>query len=145
MIYIGSDHGGYKLKREIKEYLDDLGYEFEDLGNEEFDETDDYPDFSFKVAEKVAETNQKGVLFCGTGSGTTIAANKVEGIRAVNCWSLETAKQAREHLDSNILCLGEKIIDWEKAKKIVQTWLETEFSEKERHKRRIEKISDYEK
>lgn len=140
MIYIGSDHAGYLLKEEIKKYLTELGREFEDLGNQELDAEDDYPDFAFAVAQKVAETNGKGILICGTGLGMALAANKIKGIRATACWNEFIASQSREHLDANILCLAGKTIDLETAKKIVRTWLETEFSKEERHIRRLEKI-----
>lgn len=143
MIYIASDHAGYKFKEELKKYLTDLGFEFEDLGNKELDPDDDYVDFAFKLAENVIQKKEKGVLLCGTGSGMALAANKVKGIRAVNCWNEEMAKQARDHLDSNILCLGEKILNLETAKNILKVWLNTDFSKKERHNRRIKKIDNF--
>ena len=145
MIYLGADHAGYNLKEEIKKYLGQLGLEFEDLGNKDLDAGDDYPDFAVKVAKKVAETGEKGILFCGSGVGMAIAANKIKGIRAVACWDDFTAIQSREHLDANILCLGGRTMDAETAKKIVRLWLETEFSKEERHVRRLRKIKEMEK
>jgi len=140
MIYLGADHAGWHLKEEIKKYLEELGYKYEDLGNQELDSQDDYPDFALAVARKVVETGGKGILICATGLGMAIAANKIKGVRAVVCWDNFTALQSREHNDANILCLGGKTLDWETAKKIVRTWLEAEFSGEERHLRRLEKI-----
>lgn len=145
MIYIGSDHAGYHLKEEIKKYLAELGREFEDLGNQELNTEDDYPDFATKVAQRAAEVGEKGILICGTGLGMALAANKIKGIRATVCWNEFTALQSREHLDANILCLGGKTIDLETAKKIVKTWLETEFSGEKRHVRRLGKIREMER
>lgn len=142
MIYLGADHAGFNLKEEIKEYLKELGYDFEDLGNLKVDSQDDYPEFALKVARKVAETNEKGILICGTGLGMCLAANRIKGVRAAVCWDDFTALQSREHLDANILCLGGKVIDSETAKKVIRTWLETEFSKEERHIRRLNKIKE---
>ena len=145
MLYLGADHAGFHLKEELKKYLGELGYEYEDLGNKELELLDDYPDFAVKVAKKVAETNQKGILICATGSGMCIAANKVKGIRASVVWDDFTALQSREHNDANILCLAGKVLDTETVKKIVRIWLETEFTGEERHVRRLEKIKEAEK
>ena len=145
MIFLGSDHAGFNLKEEIKKYLDELGHQYQDLGNRELDPQDDYPDFAEKVAKKVAETKGQGILICATGFGMAIAANKIKGIRAAVCWDDFTALQSREHNDTNILCLGGKVIDLGTAKKIVRIWLETEFSGEERHLRRLEKIGSMEK
>ncbi len=144
MIYLGADHAGFNLKEELKKYLEELGYEYEDLGNKVLESEDDYPDFALKIAEKVIETNEKGILICATGFGMAMAANKIKGIRAAVCWDDFTALQSREHNDANILCLGSKIIDSETAKKIVRTWLETDFSNDERHVRRLKKIEEIE-
>jgi len=145
MIYLGADHAGFHLKEEIKKYLKELGYEYEDLGNKELDPQDDYPDFIFPVAKKVAETGEKGMLFCSTGIGSCIAANKIKGVRAILAWDEFTATQSKEHNNANILCLGGKTIDVETAKKIVRIWLETEFSNEERHLRRLKKVEEQEK
>jgi len=136
MIYIASDHAGFRLKEEIKSYLDELEIEYQDLGPEKFDPDDDYPDFAFKVAEKypdfafkVAEKVAKnpdkdqGILICGTGQGMMMAANKVKGIRAVLAWDEFTAEMAKGQLNANILCLGGRVTPLEMAKKIVATWL----------------------
>ncbi len=145
MLYIGADHAGFYLKRELKKYLAELGYEFEDLGNKELDPQDDYPDFALTVGKKVVETEGKGILICATGLGMAIAANKITGIRAAVCWNDFTALQSREHNDTNILCLAGKALDTETAKKITRVWLETEFSGEERHRRRLGKIGEMEK
>ncbi|MCG2808791.1 MAG: ribose 5-phosphate isomerase B [Candidatus Portnoybacteria bacterium] len=142
MLYIGSDHAGFYLKEELKKYLLELGYEFEDLGNKDLDPLDDYPDFALAVGKKVAETGGKGILICSTGLGMAIAANKVAGVRAAVCWDDFTALQSREHNDTNVLCLAGKVLDTETAKKITRVWLETEFSGEERHKRRLSKIKE---
>jgi len=144
VLYIASDHAGYQLKEEIKRYLQLLNYSFEDLGPKEFDPTDDYPDFAFAVAKKVADEGGEGILFCGTGQGVCLAANKIRGIRAVSAYDEFMARQAKEHLDSNILCLGGRVLDAEMAKKIVKTWLDTGFSGEERHERRLGKIEEME-
>jgi len=144
VLYIASDHAGYQLKEEIKRYLQLLNYSFEDLGPKEFDPNDDYPDFAFAVAKKVADEGGEGILFCGTGQGVCLAANKIRGIRAVSAYDEFMARQAKEHLDSNILCLGGRVSDAEMAKKIVKTWLDTGFSGEERHERRLGKIEEME-
>ncbi|MBL7053430.1 MAG: ribose 5-phosphate isomerase B [Candidatus Portnoybacteria bacterium] len=144
MIYLGADHAGFHLKEELKKYLEELGYEYEDLGNQELDPLDDYPDFALKVAERVAETKEKGILICSTGLGMCLTANKIKGIRAVVIWDKFTAIQSREHNDANIICLAGKVLDLETAKKILRVWLETEFSQEERHVRRLKKVEEIE-
>ena len=144
MIYLGADHAGFHLKEELKKYLEELGYEYEDLGNQELDPLDDYPDFALKVAERVAETKEKGILICSTGLGMCLTANKIKGIRAVVIWDKFTAIQSREHNDANIICLAGKVLDLETAKKILRVWLETEFSQEERHIRRLKKVEEIE-
>ena len=145
MIYIGADHAGYNLKEELKNYLKELKYDFEDLGNKEPEPLDDYPDFALKVAKKTTETDGKGIMICGTGIGSCIAANKIKGVRAAVAWDEFSAVQSREHNDANILCLGGRVLDAKTAKKIVRLWLETKFSEDERHVRRLDKIKEAEK
>jgi ribose 5-phosphate isomerase B len=139
-IYIGSDHAGFNLKNYFKAYLSKLGYDAADMGNEKYDPVDDYPDYALKVAEKVAETNGRGIIFCDSGVGACIVANKVKGIRAVNAYDAAIAGKSRLHNNTNILCLGQNYISVSLARKIVHTWLETEFSQKERHHRRVGKI-----
>ena len=138
-LFLGSDHAGFKLKEEIKKFLDKQKTEYEDLGVFS-DEPSDYPDIAYKLAEKVAKTNSKGILMCGTGIGESIVANKVKGVRAANCFNEYTAQKSREHNDSNVLCLGARVLSADDSKKIIRAWLETEFSSEERHKRRLSKI-----
>ncbi|MCP3682493.1 MAG: ribose 5-phosphate isomerase B [bacterium] len=138
-VLIASDHGGFKLKDEIKKYIQELGYECEDLGCDSADSVD-YPDLAKKEAEKVLETGNTGILICGTGIGMSMVANKFKGIRAALCHNDFTAQMAREHNDANILCMGERVLDVEVAKKITKIFLETPYSNEERHTRRIEKI-----
>lgn len=145
MIYLGGDHAGFKLKKEMTDYLKSLGYRVTDLGNKKLDPKDDYPDFAFRVGQAVASTGAKGILFCGSAEGVCIAANKVAGVRAVNPASAKLAKLSREHNDANVLCLS----GWETApaaaKKIISVWLKTKYSGAARHRRRIKKISRFEK
>lgn len=138
-IIIGSDHGGFKLKEKIKVYLQELGYEAEDTGTYS-EESCDYPEIARTVAEKVSKENNKGILICGTGIGMSIAANKVKRVRAALCYDENTAKLSREHNNANILCIGERTTKEDIAKNIVKVWLETPFSEDERHHRRVEKM-----
>lgn len=143
-IYIGSDHGGFGLKEKLKKFLGELGQEVEDLGAHELIDGDDYPDFVIPVGEKVVENGTLGIVIGRSGNGEAIAANKVFGARAALCKSVEDAKLAREKNDANVLSLGADFVDLETAKNIVKTFLETPFSNAERHTRRIKKITDYE-
>ncbi len=148
MIYIGTDHAGFEMKEILNEYLLEQGYEVTDLGTNSNDSCD-YPDFIFPVAEKVAEDleNNLGIVLGGSGQGEAMAANKVKGIRAVvyNAHQLEIIKLSKEHNNSNVLSIGARFISIEEAKEAVKLWLETIFSGDERHVRRIEKIKLYEK
>ena len=146
MIYLGSDHGGFKLKEELKKFLEKKQYQFKDLGNTKSDKKDDYPDYAFKVAEKVAsEKSSFGILLCRSSAGMVIAANKVKGVRAVSVFDVNSAKHAREHNDANIIALSGDWINKKKMFKIVDVFLTTEFSGEERHVRRLKKIQEYEK
>lgn len=141
MFYIAADHAGYPLKEELKRFLVAGGYEIADLGPEQLDPADDYPDFAQKLAKEVLTSEDSGgILICGTGQGMCIAANRFEGIRAAVVHDDFTARDAADHLDANIICLGGRVTDPEAAKKLVKIWLDTEFSGDERHRRRIEKI-----
>jgi ribose 5-phosphate isomerase B len=143
-IAIASDHAGFELKEKLKEYLKELGYEYEDFGTHS-EESVDYPDYALKVAEYVAEGKcERGILVCGSGIGMSMAANKVPGIRAALCYDTETARLSREHNDANILTLGARLIDEKTAREIVKVWLTTEFAG-ERHSRRVKKIEEIEK
>ena len=146
MVYIGADHGGYQLKEEIKNYLSEHGVETEDMGANTLDPKDDYTDFIIPVAKKVASTlDSLGIIFGRSGNGEVIAANKINGIRAVLCLNEKMAEKAKDHNNANILSLGADYISLEDAKKIVQKFLETPFSSEERHVRRLKKIEEIEK
>jgi len=143
MIYIGSDHAGYTLKEEIKKFLESLGYEFIDVGTDSI-EPADYPDYAKKVVDGVLDNPEnRGIMICGTGIGSCIAANRHKSIRAALPYNEETARLSREHNNANILCLGGRTMDKELAKKMTRIWLETPFSEAERHVRRLKKIEEY--
>ena len=145
-IAIGSDHAGFELKENLKEFLEENGYEYRDLGAEALDPQDDYPDYGRKVGEAVASGDcDRGIVICGTGVGMSIAANKVPGIRAAVCYSTDMGRVSREHNDANILALGGRILAKELAWDIVAVWLQTPFSGEERHLRRIEKIREIER
>jgi len=144
MIYLGGDHAGFKLKKEITEYLKSVGYKVTDLGNKKLDPKDDYPDYGFRVGLAVAAAGSKGILFCGSAEGVCIAANKVAGVRAVNPASVKLAKLSREHNDANVLCLSGWYTKPAAAKKIIAVWLKTKFSKEKRHLRRVKKISKFE-
>ncbi len=142
-IAIGSDHGGFKLKEIIKEYLIKKGYDVSDLGCYS-EESVDYPDYAEKVAKAVAKGEcDLGVLMCGTGIGISIAANKVKGIRAALCHDGLTARLAKQHNNANIICMGGRTTGVETAKDIIDNFLGSEF-EGGRHLRRINKIKDIE-
>lgn len=142
-IALGCDHGGFKLKEIIREYLTQEGIEFKDFGTFN-EESVDYPDFAKEVATSVAAGDyDRGILICGTGIGIGIAANKVTGIRAALCHDVFSARASREHNNANILTLGERIIGPGLALEIVKTWIESEFAGG-RHARRIEKIGQIE-
>ncbi len=144
-IYIASDHGGYYLKEELKNYLSSKGYSVTDMGNSKFDKNDDYTDFIFPLSEKVAkDKGSMGIVLGRSGNGEAIAANKVKGIRAALCLSERHAKKARDNNDANTLCLGADFISSTTAKKIVDTFLKTRFSRAKRHNRRVSKIKKYE-
>ncbi|MBD3282147.1 MAG: RpiB/LacA/LacB family sugar-phosphate isomerase [Candidatus Portnoybacteria bacterium] len=145
MIYLGADHGGYKFKEKIKKLLDSMNVKYKDLGNKKLDPSDDFPDYATEVAKKVVETGERGILICTTGIGMCLAANKTKGARAVTATSKKIARQSREHLNSNILCLGANTISFKNAKKIIKEWLNAEFlNAKEKYTRRLKKIEKIE-
>lgn len=139
-IALGADHAGFHAKEVIRRYLTGQGYEVDDLGTQS-EESVDYPDFARQVAERVAAGGaQLGVLVCGTGIGMAITANKVPGIRAGTAHDEMTARMMREHNDANVLTLGGRVVDDEKAIAIVREFLNTQFAGG-RHQRRVEKIN----
>jgi len=147
MIYIGSDHRGYKLKETFKSYLQELGLVLEDLGAKELVPNDDYPDYALMVAQKVAENpdENRGILICGSGVGVDIVANKIKGVRSALCFDIKQAQASRNDDNTNVLSLSADFISEDLAKEIVKIWLETPFSGDDRHARRIEKIKKIEK
>lgn len=142
-VAIGSDHGGFLLKEEIKALLTEMNISFQDFGTHSAASVD-YPDIARALSLAVADGEyDRGILVCGTGIGMSIAANKVKGIRAALVHDVFSAVATREHNDSNILCLGERVIGFGAACLITKTWLTTAFLGG-RHARRIEKISQSE-
>lgn len=145
MVYIGTDHGGFELKEEIKSWLTEWGEKSEDLGAYSKDPNDDYPDFIIPVAKKVVENpGSLGIVIGRSGNGEAIAANKVKGARAALCLNVEMAKKAKEHNNANILSLGADYTEKQEVKNIIKAFLDTPFSNDERHVRRLQKIQDLE-
>jgi ribose 5-phosphate isomerase B len=143
-VAIGSDHGGFRLKEEIKTLLTELKVDSHDFGTYTSASVD-YPDISRQVAEAVAQGEyERGIIVCGTGIGVSIAANKIKGIRAALCNDVFSAQMSREHNDANILTLGERVIGFGLARMIVEVWLKTKFAGG-RHACRVEKLMELEK
>ncbi|MHA7967080.1 ribose 5-phosphate isomerase B [Paenibacillus sp. CAU 1782] len=143
-IAIGADHAGYRLKDELVPLLKSLGHEIQDVGCD-CDQSVDYPDYALPVCDLVARGDaDRGILICGTGIGMSIAANKHAGIRCALVHDLFSAKATREHNDTNVLAMGERVIGPGLAQEILRTWLETPFSGGERHAGRIRKVMQLE-
>ena len=147
-IFIATDHRGYELKEEIKKWLLEWNYECEDLGADELNESDDYPDFIAKAAKAVSRDpeNSLGIILGGSGQGEAIVANKYPGIRAVVYYGGpgKIITLSKEHNNANVLSLGVSFLNKEDAQRMVKLWLDTNFSREERHVRRIEKITKIE-
>ena len=143
MIALGSDHGGYGLKQEVKAYLEGKGIPYKDYGC--LDESPcDYPVYAKAVAKAIVDGEcDKGILICGTGIGISIAANKVKGVRAAVCSDVTTAHLVKEHNNANIIAFGARIVGIEKAKDIVKAYLNAEF-QGGRHEKRIAMIHEIE-
>ena len=142
-ISIGCDHAGFELKEMIKKLLEEAHHEVSDEGAFS-DEASDYPEYAGQVAKAVSSGNSRlGILVCGTGIGMAMAANKVTGVRAATCHSLETARMSRKHNDANVLTIGSRVISSDLALGIVHEWLDTDF-DGGRHQRRVEKIASLE-
>lgn len=140
-IVLAADHGGFELKEIIKKSLLQAGREVVDVGCSSSDSVD-YPDYAEKaVLTMVTGDCERGILVCGTGIGMSIAANRHRNIRAANCFDIHTAKLSREHNNANILCLGARLLETDKAIQMVMAWLETEFSGG-RHQKRVAKFSE---
>ncbi len=142
MIAVGSDHAGYELKNQLIEHLKNRGYEVKDYGT--YSEAScDYPDYAKQVANAVAGGEaEQGLLVCGTGIGMSMAANKVKGIRAAVLSDEFSAEATRSHNDANVLCLGARVVDYAKAEKLLDIFLDTPFSAEEKHIRRISKLEN---
>ena len=144
MIAMGSDHAGYELKQVIMKHLEERNIEFKDYGTYSADSCD-YAVYAEKTARAVVSGEcELGLLFCGTGVGISIAANKVKGVRACCCSDLFSAEMTRLHNNANILCLGGRVVTPEQAIELVDIFLDTKFSGEERHQRRIDQITDLE-
>ncbi len=142
MIALGCDHGGYDLMQEVIAYLEEKEIPFKNFGTDTKTSCD-YPVFGKKVAMAVANKEYEfGILICGTGIGISMAANKVDGVRAALCHDCFSAEATRQHNDANILCMGGRVVGSGLALKIVEIFLNTEFSNDERHKRRISMLEN---
>ena len=138
-IFLSSDHGGFELKEKVKGFLIDNNFDYEDLGCSSLEPVD-YPDYAKLLSEKIKDNkNSKGILFCGTGIGISMAANRFPHIRAALCTSVEMASKSRKHNDANVLALGGRILEDKLALEIVKEFLQTDF-EAGRHSLRVDKI-----
>ena len=144
MVAVGADHGGFKMKEELKTFLTEMGHRVHDFGTNSEDAVD-YPDFAHAVARAVADgTADLGIIIDGAGVGSAMTANKVPGVRAAACYSVEVARNSREHNDANVLTLGSKAISSAEMRDIVRAWLGTEITE-DRHRKRVSKIEAIER
>ncbi len=144
-IVIGADHGGFRLKTALVEYLNKLGHAVDDLGTHS-EEPADYPDYARAVARAVLDKKaERGILICGSGVGAGVAANKFPGVRAAVCHDTFSAHQGVEDDNMNVLCLGARVVGAELAKEIVRVYLAASFSGAERHVRRLAKVQAIEK
>lgn len=140
-IAIGGDHGGFEMKGRLASWLKVEGYEVFDVGAKVFNEGDDYPDFSYDVAQMVAGGRAtRGIIICGSGVGACIVANKVPKIRASVCHDLYSAGQGVQHDDMNVLCLGARVIDFPTARELCKVFLDASFSSEPKYRRRLEKV-----
>jgi len=140
-IAIGSDHAGYLLKKDLIQYLKDLGFKINDIGTDSQNPVD-YPDYAEKLSMEIINGNaERGIFICGSGVGASVAANKIPGIRAGLCHDSYTAHQSVEHDNINVMVLGSRVIGLELAKELVITFLKAKFSGEKRHRIRLKKIS----
>ena len=145
-VYLGADHAGFEFKQRIIEHLTVNGHEPVDCGAYTYDADDDYPAFCIAAAEKtVADPGSLGIVLGGSGNGEQIAANKVPGVRCALGWSVETAKLAREHNNAQVIGIGGRMHTEEEMLAIVDAFLTTPWSKAERHQRRIDILSEYER
>src|SRR5436853_4005014 len=144
MVAVGADHGGYQMKEELKAFLTELGHRVHDYGTNSEDAVD-YPDFAHAVARAVADKSADiGIIIDGAGVGSAMTANKVPGVRAAACYSVEVARNSREHNGANVLTLGSKTITNDQMREIVRAWLSTDLTE-DRHRKRVGKIDAIER
>ena len=140
MLYLASDHAGFRLKETVKQFLDFLEMEYQDLGNDGEEDSVDYPDYARKLIKKLNPKKDRGILFCGTGGGMCIMANRYKGIRAVVGSNEHEVTLGRMHNDINVLCLGGRLVGENSAKKMVKMFIDTPFSGETKYKRRIKKL-----
>ena len=144
-VHIGTDHAGFQLKEYLKEQLTAAGFEVVDHGSLTYDALDDYPDTCIPAAQAVvAEPGSLGIVIGGSGNGEQLAANKVQGCRAILSWNTDTARLGREHNNANVIALGGRMQSLEEGLAMVMTFLETPFSEDPRHVRRLDMVTAYE-
>jgi len=141
-IYLAADHRGFELKEKIKVWLMKRGHQIIDLGNDHYDLDDDYPDFARKLVKRLLHDQGRGILFCGSGVGVDIVANRFAGIRCGLGFAPKQVKHSRQNDDINCLALPTDFLSFEQVKKVVAVFLETEFDGKASHKRRIKKIDN---
>lgn len=145
-IGIGADHGGFDLKEHIRQHLTELGHEVIDFGASQLDNTDDYPDYVIPLARAVSSGEvQRGIAICGSGVGASVAANKITGVRAALIHDHFSAHQGVEDDDMNLICLGGRVIGFASAEELVLTFLKATFIGGDRHKRRLQKITQVER
>ena len=145
-VYLGTDHAGFELKNQLIEHLAATGHEPIDCGAFTYDAVDDYPAFCIDAARKVAaDEGSLGIVIGGSGNGEQMAANKVPGIRCALAWSVETAQLAREHNNAQVVSVGGRMHTVDEVKAIIDAFLTTPWSQEERHQRRIDIISEYER
>lgn len=146
IVYIGSDHRGYALKESLKRFLSGLGHEVRDLGNDRYDEDDDYPDFAGRVAAEVSKrpSEARGIVICGSGIGADVTANKFSGVRSALAATPPQARASRNDDDTNVLALASDFVGEKAAEEIAEAWIDAPFRGEERHARRIKKIAEYE-
>jgi len=144
LVAVGADHGGFKMKEELKVFLNELGHRVHDFGTDSEDAVD-YPDFAHAVARAVSNgTSDVGIIIDGAGVGSAMTANKVPGVRAAACYSVTVARNSREHNGANVLSLGSKTINSKEMREIVSAWLTAELTE-DRHRKRVAKIDAIQK
>ena len=144
-ISVAADHNGYELKNEISETLKRDGHDVIDMGPHYLDPSDDYPDYAKPLAESVSSgETERGIMVCGSGVGASVAANKVKGVRAAVCHDIYSAHQGVEHDNMNILCLGSRIVGTEVVRELVSAFISAEYTNEERHARRLNKVIEME-